>query len=339
MRARNIKPGFFSNEELGECEPLARILYAGLWCYADREGRFEWRLKRIKPQILPYDENDLTELFNQLIEKKLIIKYSANGKEYAYIPNFLKHQKPHPHETLSNIPTPGEEKDDLNVPAYKLKEMVIKRDGAKCQFCGSKEKLELDHIFPQSQGGRHSLDNLQILCKPCNCKKKDKMSLQVITKSDVVITKPTIDNRSPSSSLNPSSLNPILSLRKESSKTTPLQSENESKIEDLKKEISGLVKREIFNPYEFDQKNIEKHPEARLQVLIRAKQEIEKNNQDFIDNAWAYLNYIMKVEHQNANEREAFVEHDAKKIEFEKTLHAINKTMAESKKLLKGGDV
>jgi hypothetical protein len=53
-RSRNIKPGFFLNDELAECEPLARILFAGLWCIADREGRLEDRPKRIKAEVLPY---------------------------------------------------------------------------------------------------------------------------------------------------------------------------------------------------------------------------------------------------------------------------------------------
>jgi len=46
-RSRNIKPGFFRNEMLAECSPLARLLFAGLWCLADRFGRLEDRPKRI----------------------------------------------------------------------------------------------------------------------------------------------------------------------------------------------------------------------------------------------------------------------------------------------------
>jgi len=36
MRARNIKPGFFSNEDLAECSPWSRLCFAGLWLLADR---------------------------------------------------------------------------------------------------------------------------------------------------------------------------------------------------------------------------------------------------------------------------------------------------------------
>lgn len=65
-RARNIKPGFFANEDLAECEPLARLLFAGLWCLADREGRLEDRPKRIRAELLPYDMCDADSLLNQL---------------------------------------------------------------------------------------------------------------------------------------------------------------------------------------------------------------------------------------------------------------------------------
>ncbi len=109
MRARNIKPGFFKNEELGELPPLARILFAGLWCYADKEGNFEWRPKRIKAEILPYDECDITSLLMSLRSAKFILDYNDNGNTYGFIPGFRSHQNPHPHEAGSKIPNPTKE--------------------------------------------------------------------------------------------------------------------------------------------------------------------------------------------------------------------------------------
>lgn len=65
-RARNIKPGFFQNELLAEIDPLGRLLFAGLWTIADREGRLEDRAKRIKVALLPYDDCDIDGLLGQL---------------------------------------------------------------------------------------------------------------------------------------------------------------------------------------------------------------------------------------------------------------------------------
>lgn len=107
-RARNIKPGFFKNEYLAECDPLARLLFAGLWCEADRAGRLEDRPKKIKAECLPYDECDIDSLLNQLVEKSFILRYEAEGKRYIQILMFAKHQNPHKNEAASSIPAPEE---------------------------------------------------------------------------------------------------------------------------------------------------------------------------------------------------------------------------------------
>lgn len=54
-----------------------------------------------------------------------------------------------------------------------IREQIFYRDGYMCLNCGSSERLELDHIMPISKGGENSINNLQTLCKSCNCKKKD----------------------------------------------------------------------------------------------------------------------------------------------------------------------
>lgn len=43
-----------------------------------------------------------------------------------------------------------------------------------CYNCGTKEDLSIDHIIPLSRGGRHSIGNLQTLCRTCNSSKGDK---------------------------------------------------------------------------------------------------------------------------------------------------------------------
>jgi len=106
MRARNLKPGFFKNEDLAECEPLARILFSGLWCMADRDGRLECRPKRIRAEVLPYDNCNIEKLLKQLSDKKFIIVYSVNNENYIEILNFGKHQNPHCKEAESTIPAP-----------------------------------------------------------------------------------------------------------------------------------------------------------------------------------------------------------------------------------------
>ena len=107
-RARNIKPGFFTNDELGECEPLARLLFAGLWTIADREGRLEYRPKKIKAEVLPYDDCNIIELLESLNEKGFITIYEVDKTKYVQVNNWTKHQNPHVKEGASNIPAPDQ---------------------------------------------------------------------------------------------------------------------------------------------------------------------------------------------------------------------------------------
>ena len=51
-----------------------------------------------------------------------------------------------------------------------LRYEVLKRDRI-CQLCGATnedERLQVDHITPQSKGGSNDISNLQVLCAPCN---------------------------------------------------------------------------------------------------------------------------------------------------------------------------
>jgi hypothetical protein len=105
-RARTIKPAFFKSVQLAECEPFARILFAGLWCLADREGRLEDRPRRLKAEILPYDNCDAEALLEQLVAHKLIVRYQVDGVGYISIPRFTSHQRPHPKEPPSVCPCP-----------------------------------------------------------------------------------------------------------------------------------------------------------------------------------------------------------------------------------------
>jgi len=105
--ARNIKHSFFMNEELGSADPILPLLFAGLWCLADREGILEDRPPRIKAELFPYREHlDINGYLTDLYRMGFIIRYDVNGSRFIWIPNFLKHQNPHHTEKRSSYPKP-----------------------------------------------------------------------------------------------------------------------------------------------------------------------------------------------------------------------------------------
>jgi hypothetical protein len=114
MRARNIKPGFFKNEELVECSFPARLLFPGLWMMADRKGRMEDRPKRIKMEIFPADNLDVAELLDELENHGLIARYEVGGKGYILLPTMVNHQRFHTNESPSVLPPHPTLENDLD---------------------------------------------------------------------------------------------------------------------------------------------------------------------------------------------------------------------------------
>ncbi len=49
-----------------------------------------------------------------------------------------------------------------------LRWAVWERDNFTCLVCGRRRYLSIDHIIPESKGGKTELSNLQTLCRPCN---------------------------------------------------------------------------------------------------------------------------------------------------------------------------
>lgn len=107
-RSRIIKPGFFLNDDLAECGPLAHLLFAALWLLADGNGRLEDRPKRIKVQSLPHYDCDVNELLDSLQSRGFIQRYKSASLSLIQICNFREHQHIHKDEPRENWPAPVE---------------------------------------------------------------------------------------------------------------------------------------------------------------------------------------------------------------------------------------
>jgi len=155
-RIRGIKPGFFTNDLLAEVDPLGRILFAGLWCHADRAGRLEDRPRKIKAEVLPYDACDVDDLLNDLVRHGFI------DREDGWITiNNWRDWQPFDREVPSDWP--------------ELRQMVFERDGFVCRYCGERtDTPHCDHIIPVSRGGTNDMANLATACPSCNLSKNNK---------------------------------------------------------------------------------------------------------------------------------------------------------------------
>lgn len=111
-RIRTIKPEFFRHEGLYDLEldtglPM-RLAFAGLWTTCDREGRFKWRPRTLKAEVLPFDGVDFSRVLDALATRGFLVRYAINGEEYGCVPSWNRHQIINNREQASAIPAPPE---------------------------------------------------------------------------------------------------------------------------------------------------------------------------------------------------------------------------------------
>lgn len=110
MRSRIIHPEAFRHEALADLEQKSKMplrwYYAGLWCVADREGRFEWRPRRLRAEIAPYDSHDFEKVLEFLASGGFIVRYEVDGEVFGLIPRFARWQRFHQREAQSELPAP-----------------------------------------------------------------------------------------------------------------------------------------------------------------------------------------------------------------------------------------
>lgn len=183
-RIRNIKPEFFRHEELQSFGALPMLVFTGLWCQADREGRFNWKPKTLKLDILPFIEFNMGEVLDQLLSIDLIRKYSVSGADYGLIKNWSRHQLPGRDEPPSEIPAlDGVLTDYDRPPNATIRAKIYERDGYSCSYCkidlrNSIRSRCIDHVIPYAKGGKNTEKNLVTSCKQCNYKKGNKTPLE-----------------------------------------------------------------------------------------------------------------------------------------------------------------
>ncbi len=109
-RIRTVKPEFFKHAELYDLEvstglPL-RVAFAGLWTACDREGRFRWRPRVLKTDVLPHDQVDFADVLAALESGGFIERYEQGGKLYGWVPSWETHQRVRADEGKSQLPPP-----------------------------------------------------------------------------------------------------------------------------------------------------------------------------------------------------------------------------------------
>lgn len=127
MRARNIKPDFFTDEKLISLTFAERLFFIGLWCFADSEGFFEVKPHEMKIKLFPEQKVDILKMLKALEKEKIVKLHEQHG----YLPNFTKHQKPHPNEKKSPL-------------KISIKEKLVKLHEDSCNYTSTQADIMND---------------------------------------------------------------------------------------------------------------------------------------------------------------------------------------------------
>jgi len=97
-RIRTIKPDFFRHELLQDLEianpgMYPMMVFEALWGHCDSKGRFEWKPRTLKLDILPFLPFDMATTLGILEVSGMLHRYVVDGKEYGVIHTFEKHQR------------------------------------------------------------------------------------------------------------------------------------------------------------------------------------------------------------------------------------------------------
>lgn len=97
-RIRTIKPEFFRHEQLQDIEAenpksYVMLVFAALWGHCDNQGRFLWKPRHLKLDILPFLDFDMAETLELLCRHGFIRRYEVDGKQYGKVLSFETHQR------------------------------------------------------------------------------------------------------------------------------------------------------------------------------------------------------------------------------------------------------
>lgn len=88
-KIRGIKPEFWTDEDIVDLSPHARLLFIGLWNFACDNGHLEDRSKQLKMRLLPADDVNVAELLRELAEHDRIVREDG----WITVPNLTEHQR------------------------------------------------------------------------------------------------------------------------------------------------------------------------------------------------------------------------------------------------------
>jgi hypothetical protein len=131
-----------------------------------------WLLASRTDNRLPYDPVWIASKINATSPVDLDAMFAAG---------FISNGDTDSAEPVEQVATPAQQRAKANGFGSRhisdeVKRVVWQRDRGCCQECGSTDDIEYDHKHPVSKGGTSEEGNIQLLCRPCNRRKRVRLA-------------------------------------------------------------------------------------------------------------------------------------------------------------------
>ena len=155
-RIRTIKPELARHELLFELEretglPI-RFAWALLPTVCDREGRFRWRPRDLKLDILPYDECDFSRVLDAWLTRGQVVKYRVGRDWFGWIPTFTKHQSVNNKEPPGSLPSVDEAEEVSDHRSQQLANATPTRDSRDDDASTTRDERVSGHASLEGKG-------------------------------------------------------------------------------------------------------------------------------------------------------------------------------------------
>ena len=94
-RNRMIKVDFWKDPKVGNLSYIARLIFIGMWNFADDSGVVRGDPNYLRSEIFPYDNLTTKKVqasLQELIDKNFIFEIRNNDEDFLWVKKFLKHQ-------------------------------------------------------------------------------------------------------------------------------------------------------------------------------------------------------------------------------------------------------
>jgi 5-methylcytosine-specific restriction endonuclease McrA len=167
---------------------LGRVLFRRRGAKGRVEREERERYSRLSAEV---DVDSFKRFVSEKSEEEYLERHAENHREYRKLRKWFKAERQHSEATSDALNRAPEKQPPIPRGAYRKKTIpkglrydVLARDNFTCQRCLRDRDqlrqeglhLEVDHLRPESKGGKTVLSNLEAKCSECNSGKGNRYS-------------------------------------------------------------------------------------------------------------------------------------------------------------------